>query len=232
MNTPKAVPTATGIQPIRRRRVFPVHAESPSILDFETSIPTLHCQVTEGGAQVRFRCGLCNRFHLHGNVPRNSANKGHRVSHCGKGVYPNGYFLRTDLDKIYQKRYPNFAFIPSGTKAFNAHYRKCKRLGLPMVSIRKDRNYAMVEVDFITTNYRMNETLSLMIDLLGTDYRRLRQSYAQKRKSLGFLDFSPRGGRDLAMFWIFVNDAYLLAEILMPLVNNTAHWIRCSGGRP
>ena len=46
MTTPKAVPTATGIQPIRRRRVFPVHPESPSILDFETTITLLHL---EGG---------------------------------------------------------------------------------------------------------------------------------------------------------------------------------------
>ena len=198
----------------------------------EWNLPTLYCQTTPDRIGVRFRCGICNRYHLHSNDPRRSPDKGHRFSHCRQGVYPRGYYLRTDLDRIYSERYPNLAVILSGPKAFNAHYHQCKRLGLPMVSIRKVRNYAMVDIDFVTVNYRMDSILSLMIDKIGVDYRKLRQPDVRgKRRSLGYINIFPRESRETAMFWIFVNDAYPVAAVVMPLINDRAHWVSVGAGR-
>lgn len=205
-----------------------------SVLDFETNIPTLSCSVTKDGTQVKFRCGYCNCYHYHGNVPKSSPDKGHRVEHCHvqPSPYPSGYYLRTDLDLLYSKRYPNFAVIGRGAPAFNAHYRKCKRLGLPMVAVRKKYNFAEVDIDFVTTNFRMSGGLGTFMSTVGVIYRQLHQHRIKgKYRQLRDYAVDTREGRETASFWIFVNDAYPLADVLMPIINDRTHWTKPGEGR-
>lgn len=227
----KVAPTAKRIVPVQDQD-FPVNSEPT--LDFSEGIPTLHCEVTENGKQVRFRCGYCNCYHYHGNIPSDSPDKGHRQAHCHVNPipYPNGYDLRTNLNEIHRKRYPNFVVINSSEKAFNAHYRKCKRLELPMVAVRCERNFAMVDIDFVTTNYKMNGVLSTMISTVGAEYRRLHQCRIKgKKRQLGYAGVDTREGRETAMFWIYINDAYIMAAVLMPIINNQSYWVRLDSRR-
>jgi hypothetical protein len=131
------------------------------------------------------------------------------------------------LDKIYPKRYPNFTVVNGGEKVSNAHYRRCERLELPTVTVRCERNYAWLDIDFMDINYRMDKILRLMIDTIGADYRKLRQRYVRgKRHSLGYISLHHNSSREMATFKIFINDAYPIADVLMPLINDRSYWVQ------
>lgn len=145
----------------------------PFILDFFGNIPQLPCEVTASGTQVRFRCGYCDCYHDHSNDPKDSPDKGHRVAHCSvhPQPYPNGYYLRTDLKRIFRQRYPNFAVMGSGVQSFNAHDRNCKRLGLEESAVICKRNYGRFKVDFITANHGMDKDLGRALSDFARKYR-------------------------------------------------------------
>jgi hypothetical protein len=147
-----SVPTAPEIHPTQatKHQRYDVAAS----FEFQMDTPQLQCEVTSDLTQVKFRCGYCNRYHYHGNSEKHSPLKGHRVSHCivSPDPYPNGYYLRTDLDKITRERFPNFAVVGSrDIEASNAHFRKCRRLSMPFCIVKRRRNHAFFDVDFITT---------------------------------------------------------------------------------
>ena len=91
----KAVPTAPEIHPTLATQ----HQRYDVAASFELQMdtPQIQCEVTSDLTPVKFRCGYCNCYHYHGNVPKHSPLKGHRVAHChsGPNPYPNGYYLRT-----------------------------------------------------------------------------------------------------------------------------------------
>ena len=158
----KAVTTAQRIQTTQTTQ----HQRYDVAASFECQMetPQIQCEVTSDLTQVRFRCGYCNCYHYHGlsacyaqagNVPKHSPLKGHRVEHCHSdpNPYPNGYYLRTDLDKITSERFPNFAVVRNrDIEASNAHFQKCRRLSMPFCVVKRRRNYACFDVDFITTD--------------------------------------------------------------------------------
>lgn len=201
----------------------------PFILDFERNIPTLPCEVTEGGTQVRFRCGYCDCDHYHSNDPKDSEDKGHRVAHCSiqPQPYPSGYDLRTDLSLIFRQRYPNFAVISRGVQSFNAHYRHCKRLGLPFCAVICKRNYGLFKVDFITANHGMDKDLGRTIASFARKYRVSHpvQKINRLKDYGGFMD-ETRGYGETSSFPIYVNDAIPVADVLMPIINDRTHWVK------
>jgi len=159
----KAVPTAPKIQttPATQHQRYDVAASFKCQMD----TPQIQCEVTSDLTQVRFRCGYCNCHHYHGNVPKHSPlaegvvhashAKGHRVAHChiDPNPYPNGYYLRTDLDKVTSERFPNVAVVGNrDIGASNAHFQKCEHLSMPFCIVKRRRNYACFDVDFITTD--------------------------------------------------------------------------------
>jgi len=149
----KAVPTAPEIHPTPATQ----HQRYDVVASFELQMdtPQLQCEVTSDLTQVRFRCGYCNCYHYHGNIPKHSPLKGHRVAHCHIDLnpYPNGYYLRTDLENITSECFPNFAVVGSrDVKESNAHFRKCEHLSMPFCIVKRRRNYACFDIDFITTD--------------------------------------------------------------------------------
>ena len=225
----KAAPTA-------KRIILQQPRSSQTDLLFEwdlfESIPTLPCEVTEDRKKVRFRCGFCNTYHYHDTVPSAFPDKGHHVSQCvvTPNPYPNGYSLRTDLDKIYSDLFPNFT-VARRQENIDRHFEKCDRLRLPFCVVQPSRNYACFEMDFITVDsYGMDATIGSAIREWREKYRNSHPMRRLNRKKLYDGVMGKNQERCVTTFlWLLVNDIYLAAKVLMPIINDASHWVRPGG---
>jgi len=199
--------------------------------EFQMETPQIQCEVTSDLTQVSFRCGYCNCYHYHGNVPKHSPLKGHRVAHCHSdpNPYPNGYYLRTDLDKITRERFPNFAVVGNrDIEASNGHFQKCENLGMPFCIVKRRRNYACFDIDFITTDsLGMDAVIGKAIREFRLLYRASHPARRLNRKHLYDSIMVENEERSLtALLWLYVNDIYIVANVLMPILNDQSHWVK------
>lgn len=156
--------------------------------------------------------------------------KGLRVAHCHIDLnpYPNGYYLRTDLDKITSERFPNFAVVGRNVKESNAHFQKCEHLSMPFCVVKRQRNYACFTVDFITTeSLGMDAVIGKAIREFRLLYRASHPARRLNRKHLYDSIMLENQERSLiVLLWIYVNDIYIVANVLMPILNDQSHWVK------